>query len=72
MDHIEKMAKQREFVETKLANYNPHQKQEIISQLPYMRLDDKELSEYVGAKQLEFDKQATNEEMDKVMKNLRI
>jgi DTW domain-containing protein YfiP len=72
MEHSERMAIQREYVETSMADYKLNQKQEVLSQIPYMRLDDKELAEYIVAKKKEFDNQASDEEVAELLKNFNI
>jgi cytochrome c553 len=72
MEHRERMAAQRAYVETTLAGYKQRQRQEIISQIPYMRLDENELAEYVATKKQEFDNEAPEEEVNEVLKNFMI
>jgi formate-dependent nitrite reductase cytochrome c552 subunit len=72
MDYRDTFAKQRDYVETTLADYTSSQKQEVYGRLPSMRLEQDELVQFVAEKKKAFDAQATPEELEKVFKDFRI
>lgn len=72
MEHLEKLERQREYIDKEMSSYTPAQRQEVFSRLPVIRLEDDELVEFVAEKKKEFNNRASDAELDEAMKHFRL
>jgi len=70
MEHIKLREQQREYIDTVLDHYTIEQKNEVNGRVTVMRLNHKELVEFVADKKRQFDNASSDIEIDEVMKYL--